>query len=209
MYKLSKKIAYNDENHQAKNNCRELIVEAVKNAGIVPQTIFTLPGELALDVVLFRKTWGDSQRIICIERTGSCHRTDAHEHGCEIYHMTLDAYVVNNKSQLISRIIYNKDASTTSVATKAKKVKFDYPRFDLVYLDLCSTPKDFIKIARFIDNETNCPSIIAVTMSAMNQDDADAKASNIIALTQCKPVAIKVFPYTTASDMMLAIFQRI
>ena len=208
MYKMAP-AAFNDPNNLEKRKCRTAIVDAVNATGIVPKTIFTLPGENAYCARLFRETWGMAPRIVAIERSSmSADITYAHISKCEVYCVNFERY--SKKENPIIRVIHRETRKPDQAPAYKKSVLFDYPKFDLAYIDLCSTPSNMGMIMMFMLNHTNINSIIAVTMQATSQTEAEATTDGLLSLgSGFIKLDIKQYETGGKNHMMLAILKRI
>jgi hypothetical protein len=172
----------------------QLIIEYKARFRRPPAAIFTLPGMVAADVKLFRAEWPDA-RIVGIDRQTSVARlTKAHTFvrqtalgpvENEIFQVSLKDYS-QRRHLSMWRFYRNTDRSRRSRAERADSPKFDFPIYNLMFIDMTANPDspDWEATIRMVDEHSAPHALIGVTVSL------DAKTADSV--TPAKTLAAQL-----------------
>ncbi len=156
------------ENDDDKKACRQALILETNLTGKRPSNIFSLPGPMGHCVATFRAEW-PAARIVCVDKSSTAARITS-AHGMdrrigksmfdnEIFANTLTSYA--KKQFPLVRI--DRDGN------KFFLVNFDFPQFNMMFLDTTNNfdnHKEFQAIIDMINNHSAAEAIVGVTMVA-------------------------------------------
>lgn len=206
------------ENGPEKQETRRLLIEAGnRELDHPPFNIFTLMGMEGYCAKNFRDTW-PTARIVGLDRHHPPSRlSKAHWYGREtaigmiendIIHGSLRDYAKRNKQRLWRRMRNGK---------KDRLLTFDFPLFDLLFLDTTAYPSDskdsvFHHTIEMINEHCTSPAIVGLTFVIGKRDDEAAGADDIIttfrsSLTRVSRLIGEPFYYVTNSSMLFFVLK--
>lgn len=195
--------------------CREALVASAKALYGTPRTIFTLAGRHCGCVKLFREHWTrEDTRIVSIDRHKDVVRgTPVEKYGMEQYFAPFRDYVSRSIKRGATKIL--RDDSIMKNASFEPHPRFDFPLYDLAFLDNNHNPTDehITDVVEFIVHHTACRAVIGVTFTAGAKSDINAPMAEDIAnrlIGRC-PVPLSLayrLDYTTGSKMVFFVLVR-
>jgi hypothetical protein len=194
-------VGYADAHHEGKQKCRNALVDVSKKRGIVVQNCLTFAGMYAHCAKLFHDHW-PSARIVSLERHKNIARYSTANSFCTVLNTSFLSYT----KKLPAFVLHGEEF--------VRNKGFDFPKFDLVFLDFCANPRDYDIIRQFVENHTSPNAIIGVTFSIPpKQNPVDRLETVAKELQQLISLSVPVvveekIPYETGSNMIFIVFSK-